>query len=343
MKEKTRIFALILIMSIIAVSAVSVSLYTLYKAAISENKARLQETVQSWARIIEAVAQYDLQHFQVHDATGNLSKLAFIETLKQINEAHSRFEGFGDTGEFTLAKREGDQIVFLLSHRHHDLENLKPVPMSSEHAEPMRLALSGKSGTIVALDYRGEMVMAAYEPVGINDLGIVAKIDLSEIRAPFIKAGLLSIAVSVILILIGSYLFVRIGTAIIDQLKKYSSDLEKEILERKRSEYARSLSEAKFRNVFFSNMVGMIFTDMEGHIEDANDTFLDLIGYSREDLQAGLVDWRKLTPPEFTKVDDYALEELTTIGFTTPFEKEYINKDGTRVPVLVTAAVLEGE
>ena len=343
MKEKTRIFALILIMSIVATSAVSVSLYILYKAAFDENKARLQETVQSRARIIEAVARYDLQHFHEHDVKGNLSNLAFIETLKQINEAHSRFEGFGDTGEFTLAKREGDQIVFLLSHRHHDLENLKPVLISSEHAEPMRLALSGKSGTIVALDYRGEMVMAAYEPVGIYDLGIVAKIDLSEIRAPFIKAALLSIVVSFVLILSGSFLFIRIGTAIIDKLKKYSSDLETEIVERKRAEYARGLSEGKFRRIFESDMVGILFWDTDGNISDANDAFLQMVGYTREDLLQGEINWKQMTPPEYQDQDEASLQTLAKKGTILPIEKEYIRKNGSRLPVTLGAAVLEGQ
>lgn len=74
----------------------------------------------------------------------------------------------------------------------------------------MRRALSGQSGTVISLDYRGEKVLAAHEPVGELNLGIVAKVDLAEIRAPFIRAMLLSGLVAVVLIMLGAGLFFRI-------------------------------------------------------------------------------------------------------------------------------------
>jgi len=76
-------------------------------------------------------------------------------TLSQVIDAHKQYKGFGETGEFTLAKRQGDNIVFILDQRHSGLQNLKTIPFNSKLAEPMRLALSGQSGTIVGLDYRG--------------------------------------------------------------------------------------------------------------------------------------------------------------------------------------------
>ncbi|MCA9467554.1 MAG: hypothetical protein KC643_19205, partial [Nitrospira sp.] len=95
----------------------------------------------------------------------------------------------GQTGEITLGRREGDQIVWILPHRHLDLDHPQPIPFTGHLAEPMRLALSGKSGTIVGLDYRGVTVLAAYEPVQTLDLGLVSKIDLQEIRQPYIQAA----------------------------------------------------------------------------------------------------------------------------------------------------------
>lgn len=112
--------------------------------------------------------------------------------LGRIREAHSKYQGFGITGGFTLAEKENDQIVFLLNHRHYDLDKPKPVPWDSTFAEPMRLALSGKSGVIIGLDYRGEKVIAVHEPVAELNLGIVAKNDLAEIRAPFLEAVLIT-------------------------------------------------------------------------------------------------------------------------------------------------------
>jgi len=76
-------------------------------------------------------------------------------------------------------------------------------------------------------------------------------------------------------------------------------------------------------------------------IPEANDAFLELVGYSREDLQAGRLHWPDLTPPEYFALDELAHEEGLRFGACTPFEKELIRKDGTRVPVLVATAVLK--
>ncbi len=76
-------------------------------------------------------------------------------------------------------------------------------------------------------------------------------------------------------------------------------------------------------------------------IPEANDTFLELVGYSREDLLAGRLVWPDLTPAEYLALDELAHEEGLRFGACTPFEKELIRKDGTRVPVLVSTAVLQ--
>jgi len=76
-------------------------------------------------------------------------------------------------------------------------------------------------------------------------------------------------------------------------------------------------------------------------VPDVNDALLALVGYSREDLATGLLHWPDLTPPEYAPLDELAHEEGLRFGACTPFEKELIRKDGTRVPVLVTTAVLK--
>jgi len=183
MRERRRVFLLVLIMVVVSVIVTWVTIAMLYRAAFNEEKARLVETAQSQARLIEAIARFNVAHQKKgHPHLGSPGEA----TLSQIIDAHEHYAGFGKTGEFTLSRKEGNNIVFLLRHRHYDLDKPKPVPFDSNIAEPMRLALSGKSGTVIGPDYRGETVLAAYEPVGELDLGIVAKIDLAEIRSPFL-------------------------------------------------------------------------------------------------------------------------------------------------------------
>jgi PAS domain S-box-containing protein len=196
--QKKIIFFSSAILAILAFLLSIVIVWLLYETAFQEKQADLVEIAQSQARLIEAISQFNAKY-----STDDVQGSAFAATLSQIIAAHQRYQGIGKTGEFTLAKREGEQIVFLLSHRHFDLENPKPVSWDSSLAEPMRQALQGRSGTLVGLDYRGETVLAAYEPIAMLNLGIVAKVDLAEIRAPFIRTGLIALGMTVFMIVIG--------------------------------------------------------------------------------------------------------------------------------------------
>jgi formate hydrogenlyase transcriptional activator len=88
-------------------------------------------------------------------------------------------------------------------------------------------------------------------------------------------------------------------------------------------------------------MVAGIVSGEFDRIPEANDAFLEMVGYSREDLLAGRLHWPDLTPPEYFALDELAHEEGLRFGACTPFEKELLRKDGTRVPVLVATAVLK--
>lgn len=94
-------------------------------------------------------------------------------------------------------------------------------------------------------------------------------------------------------------------------------------------------SEERFRALVESVPIGVIRSDIHGRILDANDAFLGLVGYSREDLQAGLLQWRALTPPEFLPRDEAAIAEAMATGRCSPYEKAYVRKDGVIVPILI--------
>ena len=212
--ERVRFLLLILIMTVSCFTVGGIMVFMMYRTAFNEERARLVETAQSQARLIEAVARFDAIHSKEDHPKGSEAA-----TLSQIIDAHKHYKGFGKTGEFTLARREGDYIVFLLRHRHYDSDTPKPVRLDLGVAEPMRQALSGLSGSMVGLDYRGEKVLAAYEPVAELNVGIVAKMDLAEIRAPFVKAGAIAGSLATLLIIAGALLFLRVSKPMIRRLQ----------------------------------------------------------------------------------------------------------------------------
>ena len=100
--------------------------------------------------------------------------------------------------------------------------------------------------------------------------------------------------------------------------------------------------EARIRRLVDANIIGIMLWDFEGRIIEANDAFLQIVGYDREDLVSGRVSWTDLTPPEWgdRDVQQWA-PELRKAGGLQPYEKEYLRKDGRRVPVLIGAASFE--
>jgi PAS domain S-box-containing protein len=122
-------------------------------------------------------------------------------------------------------------------------------------------------------------------------------------------------------------------------------DLKFQIAEREKAETAvRELAtglQSKIRCLVNSNIIGICIWDVEGRIIEANEAFLHIVGYGRGDLASGRLRWTELTPSEWREADEQALSELAANGICKPFEKEYFRKDGSRVPVLVGAALLE--
>ena len=99
--------------------------------------------------------------------------------------------------------------------------------------------------------------------------------------------------------------------------------------------------EAKIRRLVEANIIGIFLWEHEGRIIEANDTFLRMVGFDREDLSFGRVRWTDLTPPEWTNVSAWAVEKVRIAGFVHPYEKEYFRKDGSRVPILIGVASFE--
>lgn len=101
------------------------------------------------------------------------------------------------------------------------------------------------------------------------------------------------------------------------------------------------LSERRFSHLSEANLIGIITTDLNGALVEANDVFLSMIGYTREELRSGRVDLLALTPPAYLEAQERSLHALRTAGVSAPFETAYSRKDGTYISVLVGSALVD--
>jgi PAS domain S-box-containing protein len=327
MTERARVLVLVLIMTIALLLTTGITIWILYRTAFDEARGRLVETVGSQARLIESVARYNEYYEQRAGEESNEAE------LQELMDEHLRREGFGDTGEFTLARREGDSIVFLLESRRFERERPVSVPFSgSELAEPMRRALQGQSGTVVGLDYRGVMVLAAYEPIEMLGLGIVAKMDVAEVRGPFLRAGLLAIGISLLVLVGGGFLLVRVSNPLITDLRNRSRELEDSVA-------ALSESEERFRTTFELAGVGIAQVSLDGRFTDVNQQFCSMTGYSAEEIKK--LSFRDISHPEDQARDlEYGRQLLAGEIDRYSMDKRSIRKDSSEIWVNRTSSLV---
>lgn len=111
--------------------------------------------------------------------------------------------------------------------------------------------------------------------------------------------------------------------------------------QRSKAERTLRQSEARFRRIVESNILGFVFAEFSGKIIEANDAYLQIIGYTREELLSGKVDGKEITPPEYWDDDQQSIVQVQQTGFCPPLEKEYIRKDGSRIPIVVGVARID--
>ncbi len=310
MNDRRRILvSSIFIMAGVVLCATATAITILYRTAFDEERTNLLEIATGQARFMEAVARFDAVHSRDAHPNG-----AVAATLSQIADAKQHHQGFGKTGEFVIARRDGDRIVFLFPYRHGDGGDPDPVPWASELAGPMRLALSGEEGTTVGLDYRGEVVLAAHAPVAVLDFGVVAKIDLTEVRAPFVTAVGASCGVTLLLVLIGTGLVLRVCGPLTRRLEA---------------------SEARTRAIVETAADGIVTMDQRGSIKSFNPAAERMFGYPADEV-IGKVLNLVVTPVDGENRDDV----LTSCAgaccdgkSSTCCEAVGWRKDGTSFPI----------
>ncbi|MBU0631033.1 diguanylate cyclase [bacterium] len=310
-------YQLIFIMSMILALVTIVSIYGLYKIGFEQQRKRLSELVKNEVVMINMLIDYQIK--MDHNTTIDKAKLE-SEILQKLIYAHARFTGFGESGEFTMAKLDNNRIHFLLRHRHNEVDRMDSITTDSELAAPMRAALSDKSGSLVGLDYRGAKVLSAYEPIPILDWGIVAKMDIAEIEAPYVDAGIYGLIGSIILIMISSFTVIRFTEPLLNEIEK---------------------SRKYNRMLFDESPIGLVLTDMKGRMIDVNPSFARLIGYSLEEI-SNMTYW-DITPNKYKSQEYEQLNKLATTGNYGPYEKEYIHKEGHHVNVRLSGCMLHSD
>lgn len=250
----------VVILAFVTIVVSVISFFFLYKWTLEEEKTHLVEIVQSQARLMESIGK-----FNAFFHSGTIEGASRAATLSQIRESHRKYTGFGKTGEIVLAERRGDNIIFLLHTRKAGFNIPDTLDFDdTDLAIPTKQALSGKSGVIEALDHSGEKVIAAYEYLPFLEMGLVAKIDKSEILSPFLKAGLIAGALAFVLIVIGAFLNIKMVRPLISRIYEVTRQIKE------REERYSSL---------VSNIPGVVF---QSSITDTDRTMVYMSEQSEE-------------------------------------------------------------
>ncbi len=105
----------------------------------------------------------------------------------------------------------------------------------------------------------------------------------------------------------------------------------------------RKRMETRLRRFYETGLFAILYWKIDGGVVDVNDRLLEMTGYTREDVRAGLVNWAAITPPEYHAADEEARRQIRETGVHQPYEKEYVRKDGSRVWGQFWAAAYEDD
>jgi len=238
----------------------------------------------------------------------------------------------GTTSETVLVNRDGTEARYLAPLRFLSAPPFSVTRPLATEGGVARAALRGAALTGRLLDYRGVTVIAAVQPLERAAWGLAVKVDEDEVLRPArhelaleaatLAAGLLALGVGGLAT--RRHLRAR-------RLRERLAELE----QRATLRAALRSSEERLRAFFDAGAVGMLFGDVHGNVLDANDELLRIIGRSRDEVASGAVRWVDFTPPEFLPLDEQRIAEARRRGACTPYEKQFVRKDGSRVWVLV--------
>ena len=219
LQQKRRIILLAMIMVILVGAMSLISTRLLYNTSLNEQRNRLSELVKSQAGMIQELSHLSTE-LDIIKGTGN----DFETLLSHLVRAHNKFITASDTGELSVGLKVGNQIQFLILNGERPTADQKfaSVPFGGLNSAPMQLALSGKSGSLIDFDYKGQEALAAYTSLILKGqrVGLVAKINLQEIKGPFFRANFSIFGLGIIFTAIGLFLFIKISEPLLLEITK---------------------------------------------------------------------------------------------------------------------------
>nr|WP_320114220.1 PAS domain S-box protein [uncultured Desulfuromonas sp.] len=253
MAEQRRIITLFLVMILVAVGVGGATMWTLYQVEVRDEASHLSTVARSQARFIERAVD-----FVLHDG-GGVNK---DQALDLIRSCYHGMPEEDQPGELVIAHRHYNMIEFVVHHHSPKIHEGKKIPFSVGQAEPMRRALLGESGVMEFTDCDGLQALAAYEPVNRLNLGLVAKIELSSVKQPFLHAAPYLSLVAGLLVLAGTFLFWKITRPLLCELES---------------------KELRYRTLF-ENTADGVFVVKGSKILETNGQGCLLLGYTEDDI-----------------------------------------------------------
>lgn len=213
-RQKRRIAYLVLIMVALVVAISFFSSYFMYHTSLNEQRARLSDIVQIQKNVISEIG---IRSWKSH----TFDEKGVVDLLVR---SHSLFMKERATIEFTVAEEAGESIKFLIvnGQKVQQESPMYAVSKSAGLVEPMKRALKRETGTIIGKDYSNIEVLAAYTYVSMDsiNLGLVAKVDINDLKAPFIRANLIILGVGAFLTLLCVWLFFKVSDPIVLELQR---------------------------------------------------------------------------------------------------------------------------
>jgi PAS domain S-box-containing protein len=308
-------------MAIGCLSVALVVIYVLYGTHLRQTQARLDWAARNQAHLIAALARSHTVHAPlIRDEIPTYDPDE--ATISVMLNAHAGNRDLGQTGEFVFAELRDSVIVFRSSRQLILGEERTSIPLAAHRAEPMRRALSGESGVMVGPDYRGETVLAAYEPLPDIQMGLVAKIDLAEVRAPFISAGIIAFIMAAVIAAIGVVVVRHIGNPLIGPPDPQTARLADDADERRNEELSLRESGDTGRTLLNAATDIIALLDARGTILDANEELGRRLGRPSGAL-VGRCLWDVLPPEELAVARRRRVELAFQTGKTVTFEDTY--------------------